>query len=127
MNKIKISIKKGFVIINLDEILYCISDRNYTFINLVNQKVIKVLCPISKIESCLNNEHFIRVHKKYLVNNKHVIGYNKEACCITLFDNSELPVSKRKKSSINRLIAVNDMHTYFSSKTNVPRNVAVVL
>lgn len=79
------------------------------------------------MEECLKNENFIRVHKKYIINNKHVINFDKERCCITLVGNLEIPVCTRKKSCICDMIRVTGFREYFLRKANVLKSKAVVL
>ena len=127
MKALKVRNKKGFSIITLDEIMYCNSDRNYTILNLIDNRELKILYPIGKMEECLKNENFIRVHKKYIINNKHVINFDKEKCCITLVGDFEIPVCTRKKSCICDMIRITEFRDYFLKKANVLKSKAVVL
>ncbi|OFX18534.1 MAG: hypothetical protein A2033_02405 [Bacteroidetes bacterium GWA2_31_9] len=119
MKTLKVKNRKGFDIISLDNILYCNSERNYTILNLIDNRIIKILYPITKIEENLRDENFIRIHKQYVANNKHIVGFNKKTCCITLINDIEIPVSVRKKSQIDAMIKVTSILDYLSKKTKV--------
>lgn len=89
---------KGFVIVKLDEIVYCEAERSYTVFHLGNGKTITVSKPLLDYDSLLKDTVFLRVHKSFLVNLMHVREYQRgEGGFIIMSDKAEIEVSRRKK------------------------------
>lgn len=84
------------------EIMYLQSDGNYTIIKTKTEKTIKVSQTLKKIEEKLNPENFLRVHHSYIVNTVEIVEYNKTSLKITLSDDTQIPVSIRKKKFIQK-------------------------
>jgi DNA-binding LytR/AlgR family response regulator len=60
--------------IDVDDILFCESMRNYTRVFLKNSNKLMPLISISKFESELKavSTHFIKVHRSFIVSKKHI-------------------------------------------------------
>lgn len=95
----------GLEIINLDEIIKCEADSNYTVFFLTNDRKIIVSKSLNNFEKILSDIYFCRVHKKHLINLKHVKHYIKgKSGTIIMQDGSNVYVSEsKKKYFINRL------------------------
>lgn len=89
---------KGFLILDLDEIIYCEAERSYTIFHIDNKKPITVSKPLLEYESTLVNTSFFRIHKSFLINLKHVKEYHRgEGGSVFMSNNAEIEVSRRKK------------------------------
>lgn len=89
---------KGFQVVNINEIVYCEANSNYTNIHFINQPTICASRPIHEYERILNDANFVRVHKSYMVNLEFVKEYTRgEGGNIILTNGSEIEVSRRKK------------------------------
>lgn len=60
--------RSGHRIIDLDEIIFCKADRNYTKIFLENGKEIEIPKSLCKLETVLKNHDFLRCNSSYLLN-----------------------------------------------------------
>ena len=74
--KITIPLQSGFEVIQIEDILYCQADDNYTKIFLKNSKKL-VSKTLKYFEETLSDNGFARVHKSYLVNVNAITEYKK--------------------------------------------------
>ena len=70
--QLAISVKEGFFLIELKNIICLQGQNNYTKFFFDNQKPLLVAKTIKEYEEVLSEHHFVRVHKSYLVNKAHV-------------------------------------------------------
>jgi two-component system LytT family response regulator len=89
---------KGFRVIQIKDIIYCEASGNYTQFYLMDQPPLLVSKPIHEYDTLLEDSHFIRVHKSFLVNLEHIKEYVRgEGGSIILANGQEVEVSRRKK------------------------------
>jgi len=89
---------KGFMILKLDDILYCEAERSYTTFHLEGNRTVTVSKPLSEYDHILHDTSFLRIHKSFLVNLHHVKEYQRgEGGMVIMTDNAEIEVSRRKK------------------------------
>lgn len=89
---------KGFIVLKLEEILYCEAERSYTVFHLENKKTVTVSKPLIDYDSLLKDTSFLRVHKSFLVNLLHVREYQRgEGGLVIMSNGDEIEVSRRKK------------------------------
>lgn len=89
----------GLKIINIDEIIRCEADHNYTRCYLLDNRKLMISKSLNKFESILEELSFARVHSKHLVNLKYIKKYNKGAGGSVIMNNdSEINVSKSRKA-----------------------------
>jgi len=89
---------KGFMILKLEEIIYCEAERSYTVFHIANGKTLTVSKPLLDYDYLLKDTPFYRVHKSFLVNLFHVREYQRgEGGVIIMSDGTEIEVSRRKK------------------------------
>lgn len=100
------SSKNKRMLVQLDDILYCKADNNYSIIYLkdANYLMSKTL---RDVESRLSERFFIRVHRSYLVNVSQVDYYDKDRNGLVLkFENDDLdnfiPVSASYKDNVDK-------------------------
>ena len=95
----------GLEIINLDEIIRCEADSNYTVFFLTNDRKIVVSKSLNNFEKVLSDIYFCRVHKKHLINLEHVKHYVKgKRGMIIMQEGLNVHVSEsKKKYFINKL------------------------
>lgn len=102
---------KGFIVLKLDEIIYCEAERSYTIFHLEGKKTVTVSRPLIDYDNLLKDTPFLRIHKSFLVNLHHVKEYQKgEGGLIILSDNTEIEVSRRKKEEF--LLKVREVFKY---------------
>ena len=73
---------------------------NYTLIHLQNGSKKLYSRTLRHFESLLCDEHFIRVHRGFLVNSSFIINYNKEENILRLENNLEVSISRRKRGCL---------------------------
>lgn len=89
---------KGFVILKLEEIIYCEAERSYTVFHLSNNKTITVSKPLLDYDNLLQDTSFLRVHKSFLVNLHHVREYQRgEGGVVIMSNGADIEISRRKK------------------------------
>jgi two-component system LytT family response regulator len=104
-NKIILPTMEGLNIIDIDSIIRCESDNNYTIFILHEAKKIVVSKTLSNYEKLLADKDFVRIHSKHLVNLKYVKKYVKGRGGYVVFhDGSHADVSaSRVKDFLVRL------------------------
>ena len=85
-------------IITISNIIYLRSDNRKTIINLKNSKEVFASKNIGTYETLLKNNEFLRVHKSYIVNLKHVICIrkNQDGHYCLLYNNKIIPISVKR-------------------------------
>lgn len=102
---------KGFIVLKLDDIIYCEAERSYTIFHLEGKKTVTVSRPLIDYDNLLKDTPFLRIHKSFLVNLHHVKEYQKgEGGLIILSDNTEIEVSRRKKEEF--LMKIREVFRY---------------
>jgi two-component system, LytTR family, response regulator len=99
-HKLLIPCSYGFDFININNIIYCKADRNYTNIKLINNEEKIISKTIKEFEKQLSEHHFIRIHQSFLINFNHVSSYRKSRGGSVIMSNKdELSVSAAKKEN----------------------------
>lgn len=90
--------QKGFMVLRLEEIIYCRAERSYTEFILIGNKTVLVSRPLADYDELLKDTSFLRVHKSYLINLHHVREYQRgEGGLVVLSNSDEIEVSRRRK------------------------------
>ena len=89
---------KGFQVIKISDIIYCEANNTYTNIYLQNNQKLMVTRPLLDYETLLQDSSFVRIHKSWLINMKHLKEYQKGEGGVAIMSNGkQLDVSRRKK------------------------------
>ncbi|RZM19151.1 MAG: response regulator transcription factor [Pedobacter sp.] len=98
---------EGLHMLNIDSILYCTANSNYTTFTLKEKKKLVVSRTLKEIDEMLSGNQFIRIHHSYLVSIKAIDKYIRgEGGTVIISDGTELDVSRsRKEALINALQA----------------------
>ena len=96
---------KGFIVVKLDDIIYCEAERSYTIFHLDGKKTVTVSKSLIEYDNLLQETQFFRIHKSFLVNLNHIKEYQRgEGGLVIMTDNAEIEVSRRKKELfLNRM------------------------
>lgn len=98
--KITIPLQNGFEVLQVEDILYCQADDNYTNIFLKDKKKL-VSKTLKYFEDMLTENGFARVHKSYLVNVNAITEYKKgKGGSVVLENGKEIMVSPSKKKEL---------------------------
>jgi two-component system LytT family response regulator len=99
-NEMKLCIPtlKGFIVLRLEDIIVCEAEKNYTVFYLANRKPITASRTLLDYEELLKDTTFLRVHKSFLINLRHVSEYQRgEGGVVIMTNGMEIEVSRRKK------------------------------
>lgn len=93
--------QEGIRFIKIKDILYCISDSNYTFIHLENSKKFLVSKTLKEIERILSENGFLRIHHSHMINTQRIDRYIKgDGGYVVMDDNKSLSVSRSRKEAL---------------------------
>ena len=96
--KLCIPSQHGFEVILLQDVIYCEANSSYTRFYLPNNKQVVTSKTIKEYEYLLADNFFVRVHRSYLINLRHVKEYRRGIeGTITMTNGQEIKVAKRKK------------------------------
>lgn len=84
--------RKNLVLLDQKQILYFKSDLRYVEICLVKGENPRMITKLDAVEIQVSNL-FIRVHKSYLVNTKHILSLDKKRHTLLLSSGEEIPIS----------------------------------
>lgn len=107
-HKIGVPTLTGLDFIQMEDIILCKADGNYTHINLKNKDVV-VTRTLKEFEELLSDYNFLRIHRSYLINLDHILKYNRthqlpdvegDGGSVTLSNNLEVPVSREKRRTL---------------------------
>jgi two-component system LytT family response regulator len=89
---------RGFMIVQLENIIYCEAERSYTVFHCKNKKTIMASRPLADYDQLLADADFMRVHKSYLINLGHIKEYQRgEGGMVIMSNGIEIEVSRRRK------------------------------
>lgn len=92
-------------VVDVDEIVYCNSDSNYTVFALTSGQEIIVSRTLKEYESILRELGFYRPHRSYLINMNHLRKYDKrEGGTIEMMDGTSIPLARAKRESFLQML-----------------------
>jgi two-component system, LytTR family, response regulator len=92
--------------LNIEDIIRCHSDINYTTIFKNDKQKIVVAKTLKEFEELLSDQDFFRVHNSDLINLNYIKSYNKgKGGSVILTDGTELEVSTRRKDDFLKKMA----------------------
>lgn len=95
--KMALPVTSGLIFKNAHEILYFQADNVYSICHFKDGSRKSILSPLLSLEQIFD-KHFVRIHKKYLINKSEIIEYKKQdGGCILLSNGEMLPLSKMRK------------------------------
>lgn len=97
-SKLILSLHNSFQVIDLDELLFCESDKGYTTFYCSDGKKYMASKTLKEFEDRLSKANFTRPHQSFMVNLKFIDKYDKSGV-IHLKNGKKIPVSFRKKDS----------------------------
>jgi two-component system, LytTR family, response regulator len=94
-------------VVNVDEIIRCESQRNYTLFFLQGGRQILVTRTLKEFEEMLEPHGFIRIHHSHLINPEYLREFIKaDGGYALMSDGSRIPVAVRKKDELLRFLGV---------------------
>ena len=102
--KVAFPSKNGFILEDVNNIVYCEARGNYSAIYLNNKKEFLISKTLKKVVEMIKNPAFFRIHKSYYLNMNFVVSYNRSENLAELNNGKFLPVSVRKNEAFVKLI-----------------------
>jgi len=102
--KIVLNTSESVHLVNIQDIVRCQSDGNYSRFHLNGGKVLLVSKTLKHFDEMLTPFGFFRVHQSHLVNLDYLDHLQKENDTILMKDESTVPVSTRKKEQLISLL-----------------------
>jgi two-component system LytT family response regulator len=104
MDKLALPSMEGLKFVELDNIIYCESQDNYTQFFLTSGERIMVSKTIKHFEELLDPDRFFRVHRSNIINLKYIDKYVKgEGGYVVMQQGNRIPVSRRRKEAFLQL------------------------
>lgn len=101
MNKIALPTMEGLQLVQLDTIISCTSDSNYTIFKLKGNEKIIVSKTLKEVEELLSEYSYLRVHHSSVVNLNEIRKYIKgEGGHLVMSDGSTIDVSRSRKEML---------------------------
>lgn len=92
-------------VVELDTIIRCEADRNYTSFFLTGGKKILVSKTLKEYETLLTGHNFLRVQQSHLINLDYVDRYDKgNGGSVVMKDGSEVPLSPAKRDVFFKIL-----------------------
>lgn len=104
-HKIVLATSEKLHVIDVNDIIRCESDNYYTHFYFIDGSKLLVSKTLKENEELLSDHNFIRPHKSHLINVKHIKSFiRQEGGYIIMTDDSQVPVSRRKKEKIMEIL-----------------------
>ena len=98
LKKIALPVVDGLEFVNIEDIVRCEADRNYTLMIMNNGKRFLTSKTLREYEEMLSPLNFCRVHHSHMINMSFIKKYVKgEGGTVIMEDNSEIEVARRRK------------------------------
>lgn len=99
--RLSLHTSEKIIIVNIEDIIRCKSDNNYTTFYLKDKSKVLVSKTLKHYSDILKEVNFLRVHQSHLINKAYIKEFIKsDGGYLILNDSSNIPVSARKKSEI---------------------------
>lgn len=101
ISKLALSTLDKIHIVEIDSIIRCSSDDNYTVFHFKDQTRLMVSKTLKTYDNLLKEVGFIRVHQSHLVNGKYIKEFVKtDGGHILMMNGDSVPVSTRKRAEV---------------------------
>ncbi len=103
--RIALSTSEGIHLFEISDIIRCESEDNYTKFYIRNSKPILISKTLKEYEDLLTEHGFERIHQSHLINLSYLKSYiKKDGGYVVMSDNSNLPISQRKKDRLQEIL-----------------------
>lgn len=103
--RIALSNSDGIHLFEISDIIRCESEDNYTKFYIKNSKPILISKTLKEYEDLLTEHGFERIHQSHLINIAYLKSYiKKDGGYVVMADDSNLPISQRKRDRLQELL-----------------------
>ena len=97
IEKILLPQAHGFILVETCNIVTLEADGSYTKVVLNTGQKILISRALKEFTQLLCPGHFVRIHKSYIVNLRHLKSYSRlQGGCVKMMDGTELLISRRR-------------------------------
>ena len=100
VTKIAIPGPHGVTFIDLNEIVFCEASNNYSKLVLSDKKIFTISKTLKDVQEVLEEDHFLRVHRQYIINLNHVRQFNRNDGLLTMTNGENIPVARNQKERL---------------------------
>jgi len=100
IKKIAIASHSGVSFIDLNDIIYAEADSNYSTLVLTGNKSFVVSKTLKDLQYLLEESHFLRIHRQYIINLNHVQQLDRTRSVLTMVNKAELAVARNQKDKL---------------------------
>jgi two-component system LytT family response regulator len=98
IHKIALTTQDSYVFVDVGDIMYCASERNYTRIFLKDGKNIIVAKTLKLVEELISTDQFFRAHHSFLINVDSIKQFDKDdGGQIIMTNDTKIPLSRGKR------------------------------
>jgi two-component system LytT family response regulator len=90
----------GISFIDLNDIIYSEASNNYTRIIMKDGNRFLISKTLKDVQEVLEEEHFLRVHRQYIVNLNHVTHFNRNEGILTMDNDDFIPIARNQKEKL---------------------------
>jgi len=104
-NKISLHTLDKIIVVNIEDIIHCKSDNNYTTFYFKSSTRLLVSKTLKYYADMLKEVGFLRVHQSHLINIKYIKEFIKsDGGYLVLTNNATVPVSVRKRAEVLQVL-----------------------
>jgi two-component system LytT family response regulator len=85
---------------HLDEIVFVEASNNYSKLILTENRHFLISKTLKDVQEVLEEEHFLRVHRQYIINLNHVKQFNRNEGLLTMINGEHIPVARNQKEHL---------------------------
>lgn len=100
VTKIAIPGQNGVSFIDLNEIVFVEASNNYSKLILSDKRIFTVSKTLKDVQEVLEEEHFLRVHRQYIINLNHVKQFNRNEGVLTMVNGQHIPIARNQKEHL---------------------------
>jgi two-component system LytT family response regulator len=100
VTKIAIPGQHGIFFIDLNEILLVEASNNYSKLLLTDDRVFLISKTLKDVQEVLEEEHFLRVHRQYIINLNHIKQFNRNEGIIIMKNGASIPLARNQKERL---------------------------
>lgn len=103
-SKISVPVSDGYEFVEVNDIMYCKSQSNYTTLFLSDTSEILVCKTLKEVSATLSQYFFVRVHHSYLINPNYMKNFSRnDGGFLIMDDKKQIPVSKVNRNLVTSL------------------------
>ena len=100
VTKIAVPGQHGVTFIELNDIVLVEASNNYSKLILADKKVYLISKTLKDVQEVLEEEHFLRIHRQFIINLNQVKEFNRNEGILTMSNGEKIPVARNQKDRL---------------------------